>query len=114
MGVGGAASGGERPGQGSHLIDPLAVFAGPIAALDAFPPGEQLPGEPGIFEVAPVEKVEATVIRQSRITPGTVGNEHVTREVWRIWAGRKQNRLARVVGSAGKPMRNEAGRPLVP
>src|SRR4051794_13786124 len=111
----GAPPSGARDGrQGSRLVDPFAVLSSPVAAFDPFPAGKQLPGEPGAFERTGVKQIETAVVRQSSVAPDPVGDQHVPREVGRIGAGREQDRLARIVETAGEAVREEAGGVLIP
>src|SRR5579864_6199854 len=100
--------------QGSALPHPFPFFTGPVAALDAFPPRQKLPGKSRVFKRGVVEEVEAAVIGQRRLSPGPVGDHHVARLVWRVGAGRQKDRLASVVCAAGKTMWQEAAGALVP
>src|SRR5947209_2661893 len=105
---------GARLRQDSALPQPFATFACPVAPFDAFSAGEQLPGESRALERLLVKLVETAVIRQRRLSPCAVGNQHVPRLVGRIGTVRKQDRLSRVVRSTAYPVRQEARRRLVP
>src|SRR3954463_13967341 len=76
-GIGAPPSGGSASRQVSAFPDPFAAFSRPITALDAFPAGEQLPGEPSILERVVAEQKETAVVGQRGLAPCTVGNEHV-------------------------------------
>src|SRR5436305_10490916 len=103
-----APSGASSRPQPSGLVDPAAALLRPVPALDAVAPGQQLPRLARAFEARRVEQVEAAVIAHRRLAPLTIGNQHVAGEVGGVGAGREQDRLARVVASAGQAVRKEA------
>src|ERR1043165_4244899 len=102
------------PRQPSGLLHPLAALLGPIAAFDALPARQQLPGQSSAFQSRCVKQIEGPVVGEGRIAPLSVSDQHVAREIGGIRACRKKYRLARIVGAAGDSVRQEARWSLVP
>ena len=111
VGIGGPPSRAAPARQGSGLLHPFpAVRPAPNSGARPLPCPPAASTRAARLRASLVEQVEAAVVGQRRVAPLAVGDQHVAREVGRIGAGRKQDRLARVVGAAGEAVRQEARR----